>query len=129
MQPIGHLPNSSILAFNLERAGGDTRLKLIRGLVVAGPQYFLCQDETHGFDPIVEPSQQAIAVVNESTVLPKNYEHHDAQRAFAGALPAALEHDNGAWMLVGVLHSPGKPTHEVFELGFVPSTNDLQDMS
>ena len=71
MQSVWYLADGSILPFNLEGVGGDRRLELIRGLVIASPQYLLREDKTHGFDPIVEPSKQAVAVINKRPCGPK----------------------------------------------------------
>ena len=115
MQSIWYLADSSVLTFNLERIGRDARLKFVCGLVIASPQNFLCQDETHRLNPVVEPTEQAITVVNERTVLSKDFQHNDAERALARALLAAFEYNNDSGLLVGILHSPCQPSKEIFE--------------
>ena len=107
MQPIWYLPNTSILALNLKCVGGNARLKFIRGPVVPAHNISSARMKLSGFDPIVEASKQAIAVINERTVLPENIEHDDAERTLAGTLLTAFEDDNDAGMLVRILHGPG----------------------
>ena len=128
MQPIWYLPDSSIFPFNLKRIRCDARLKLVGGLVIIGPQNFLCQDETHRLNPVVKPTEQTITVVDERPVLPKNFQHNDAERAFARALHAALEHDNDTGLLVRVLHGPCEPSNEIFEFFLVAAANNFQNV-
>ena len=59
---------------------------------------------------------------------PKNPQHHDANRALAGALFAALENDDDLGVLIRVLDGPSEKTNNVLELRFVAPADNLKDM-
>jgi len=129
IRSIWYLANGASLMFNLDRICGDAGLEFVGRLVIAGPQYFLSQDETNGLQPVVEFSEQSFAVIDECAVLSEKLEHHVAKGAFARTMPSALEHDHGPRMLVGILYRPSVPAHEIFELRFIASADDFPNMT
>jgi hypothetical protein len=128
VKPVSDLADGSVLSLDLHGVGRDHRLELVRALGVASPHDFLTEYERRGFQPIVEPSQQAIFVINEGPMGAENLQHYYTERTLAGALLGARENDDDLGVPIWILYRPSEPAHEIPKFLLVAATDDLPDM-